>query len=901
MCVWRYIDDGQLLHEMILVCNAMKNYLTHPNEYIRGSTLRFLCQINDEQILESLIPSILSNLENRHFYVRKNSVLCIYHIHQSHPELIPDAIELIETYLNNESNPSCKRNGFLILYLMSTQSALNYLHSTILDSLHTYSDSFQLIVLQIIRNTIIQYPELKSNYIKSIFSILNNTTSNSSLLYDSAHTLIVLSSAPTAVRAAVLAYCSLLKNESDNNIKLIILQKLNAIKKRNVKILQDLIFEILICLHTPNIDIRQNILLLVISLLTPNNVVEVVGILKKQLISCDGNEFESVNGIKSVEYKKLLIDQLYNICHLYKSQIYDIMNLLMNYITDENIQTSLDIIYFIRETVITNTEYNTQILTKLMEQLQYIKSMDVIRVAVWIISEYSTEPQLVDLALTSIRSCIMDTVPFNSITTTNTIDSIDLLSSTDTFNDSKINESEINRAVKSNKQPLILADGTYATQSAVSQSTLDTPGSNINSTTTNNNHTMIRNYILAGEWNLVNSLLNALTKLTLRFISYNQSTAQTELNTELSSTLLLFVRILRYGKQWCSKSIDSDTVDRITQCIYILLNYKKYMYLIDASNYESNQQFITVTLQNKNLITSTTNKSNHSLQLNQIDLAECDDLIVIRQLMSGADNDIVLDSDDIYNITGSKSLNTDITTQLNRIYALTGYNDMIYAETQLTVNDYDIILNITIQNQTTQLINNMNLELHTSGDLKLIDRLSSYNVAPLQKLQLQVTIKMTSTESGMIFGNIIYDDDKSGGKKSTIVLNNIHMDVMDYIIPSTISDIEYRSMWAEFEWENKVAVNTDIQSIDQYLSHIIKLTNMNNLTPSQYNTDTCNFLAANLYARSMFHEDALLNLSVEKNSDTGKISGYIRIRSKTQGIALSLGDKITAKQRSIKA
>ena len=325
------------------------------------------------------------------------------------------------------------------------------------------------------------------------------------------------------------------------------------------------------------------------------------------------------------------------------------------------------------------------------------------------------------------------------------------------------------------------------------------------------------------------------------------------------------------------------------------------MYLIDASNYESNQQFITVTLQNKNLITSTTNKSNHSLQLNQIDLAECDDLIVIRQLMSGADNDIVLDSDDIYNITGSKSLNTDITTQLNRIYALTGYNDMIYAETQLTVNDYDIILNITIQNQTTQLINNMNLELHTSGDLKLIDRLSSYNVAPLQKLQLQVTIKMTSTESGMIFGNIIYDDDKSGGKKSTIVLNNIHMDVMDYIIPSTISDIEYRSMWAEFEWENKVAVNTDIQSIDQYLSHIIKLTNMNNLTPSQYNTDTCNFLAANLYARSMFHEDALLNLSVEKNSDTGKISGYIRIRSKTQGIALSLGDKITAKQRSIKA
>lgn len=59
-----------------------------------------------------------------------------------------------------------------------------------------------------------------------------------------------------------------------------------------------------------------------------------------------------------------------------------------------------------------------------------------------------------------------------------------------------------------------------------------------------------------------------------------------------------------------------------------------------------------------------------------------------------------------------------------------------------------------------------------------------------------------------------------------------------------------------------------------------------------------NFLAANLYARSVFGEDALVNLSVEKKEDAdGKLSGYIRIRSKTQGIALSLGDRITSVQR----
>ena len=47
-------------------------------------------------------------------------------------------------------------------------------------------------------------------------------------------------------------------------------------------------------------------------------------------------------------------------------------------------------------------------------------------------------------------------------------------------------------------------------------------------------------------------------------------------------------------------------------------------------------------------------------------------------------------------------------------------------------------------------------------------------------------------------------------------------------------------------------------------------------------------------------EDALLNLSAE-HLKNGKIGGYIRIRSKAQGIALSLGDKITNFQRGARA
>ena len=98
----------------------------------------------------------------------------------------------------------------------------------------------------------------------------------------------------------------------------------------------------------------------------------------------------------------------------------------------------------------------------------------------------------------------------------------------------------------------------------------------------------------------------------------------------------------------------------------------------------------------------------------------------------------------------------------------------------------------------------------------------------------------------------------------------------------------------------------------------MKATNMSCLTPEGATSGECDFLSANMYARSLFGksfdlatfgvsslrkmrtlilflfsgEDALANLSIER-TEAGTITGHVRIRSKTQGIALSLGDKIT--------
>ena len=49
----------------------------------------------------------------------------------------------------------------------------------------------------------------------------------------------------------------------------------------------------------------------------------------------------------------------------------------------------------------------------------------------------------------------------------------------------------------------------------------------------------------------------------------------------------------------------------------------------------------------------------------------------------------------------------------------------------------------------------------------------------------------------------------------------------------------------------------------------------------------CGFMAANMYAKSIFGEDALANMSIEKplNKPDAPVVGHIRIRAKSQGMA----------------
>ena len=99
-------------------------------------------------------------------------------------------------------------------------------------------------------------------------------SSSSAVKYEAAGTLITLSSAPSAVKAAASCYIDLIIKESDNNVKLIVLDKIIALKEvpSHEKVLQELVMDILRVLASPDFEVRRKTLNLALDLVTSRTI-----------------------------------------------------------------------------------------------------------------------------------------------------------------------------------------------------------------------------------------------------------------------------------------------------------------------------------------------------------------------------------------------------------------------------------------------------------------------------------------------------------------------------------------------------------------------------------------------------------------------------------------------------
>ena len=116
-------------------------------------------------------------------------------------------------------------------------------------------------------------PADKARYMKIMLALISST--KPAVVYDCATTLTSLSQAPTAIRAAANCFCQLLVTHSDNNVKMIVLDRLHALMKAHPDVLSEMLMDIMRALSTPSFEIRKKILELAMDLITPKNITEV--------------------------------------------------------------------------------------------------------------------------------------------------------------------------------------------------------------------------------------------------------------------------------------------------------------------------------------------------------------------------------------------------------------------------------------------------------------------------------------------------------------------------------------------------------------------------------------------------------------------------------------------------
>lgn len=438
-------------------------------------------------------------------------------------------------------------------------------------------------------------------------------------------------------------------------------------------------------------------------------------------------------------------------------------------------------------------------------------------------------------------------------------------------------------------RPAVLADGSYATQTAL-------PGdpAPVAVLVSNPSIPSLRSMLLTGDYFLGAVLASTFAKLVLRLRKSGEVPAAA-LNRLTAELMLIVTSMMRLGDSAAAAAhpLDADSRDRMAACLRVLAA-------------PSDPQAAKVWLDDSRaafeelIADKQRSEAQEAKKEAAANVAQPDELIDFRHLkarrgMSRLEVEDAVEAD-LAAATGLVERGGRGSSKLSKVVQLTGFSDPIYAEAYVTVHRYDIVLDVSVVNRTGDTMQNVSLELATMGDLKLVERPQNYTLAPGAQRSIRANIKVSSTETGAIFGNLVYEGSGGYSDRSVVVLNDIHIDIMDYIVPAQCPDIQFRAMWAEFEWENKVAVNTAITDPRAFLQHIVACTNMRCLTPASALEGECGFLAANLYARSVFGEDALVNVSVEKMPD-GKLGGYIRIRSKTQGIALSLGDKLIIKSK----
>ncbi|KAH7917622.1 hypothetical protein BV22DRAFT_1135259, partial [Leucogyrophana mollusca] len=311
-------------------------------------------------------------------------------------------------------------------------------------------------------------------------------------------------------------------------------------------------------------------------------------------------------------------------------------------------------------------------------------------------------------------------------------------------------------------RPRVLADGTYAAETAY------TSASSARLEAVKAASKPPLGALILGDFFTGAVLASTLTKLVLRFDELTSDRAKA--NAVRAEAMLIVTSTIHVGQsKFVAVPIDEDSNEQIPNCIQTLSELREApavhnIFLKDTEAAYSKM----LGAQEKNAV------EKREAESTQLAAVQVDDLLTFRQFSKKSADGPIDYVEDLGKATGA-----------GEPASLTP----IYAEAYVKTHGFDILLDVLLVNQAPNTLQNLCLDFATLGDLKLVERPAAYTVAPHEFQSTKATIKVSSTEKGVIFSPILWEGPALA--ESCVILNDIHIDIMDYIKPAYFNEAQY--------------------------------------------------------------------------------------------------------------
>jgi coatomer subunit beta len=247
--------------------------------------------------------------------------------------------------------------------------------------------------------------------------------------------------------------------------------------------------------------------------------------LRKELAQTANEQYE-----KNSEYRSLLIGGIHQCAIRYPQVAADVVGSLMDFIQDSN-ASAIDVISFVKEVVEKFPQLRSSIVERLVGTLEEVRAGKVFRGALWIIGEYSLDEKDIRAAWKRIRSSLGELPILQS--EQRLLDEVE--DGQETSEEATNGHTKPSEPTGSRK---VLADGTYATESALTSSAKAKLEA-----VKKAQKPPLRQLILDGDYYLASVLSTTLAKLVMRHSEISKDDARTQ--AIRAEALLIMVSILR--------------------------------------------------------------------------------------------------------------------------------------------------------------------------------------------------------------------------------------------------------------------------------------------------------------------------------------------------------------------